>query len=274
MPTSDREQLQALQRSLDDEARPFREAASRVKATDAEDETGVAAVTLGSKGQLLSIRVDASWERVVGVGGLGEAVVAAYRNASIARAEAYADDVNGLERPESAGAAADPGADALEQAAYVDGIRGHGGAEEPFVHSHDRAVEVQRELQAALARSGDQVSDEGLAEGLLSYMEAMEDVVDQMLAQTDLIATTQVEGSSTSGRVRASITLAGEVKGIDFDSSWAPTAHPSNLGREALAAIQDGLRRAAIRSSENSAGRELSRLANDPHSILQHLRLS
>ena len=67
----------------------------------------------------------------------------------------------------------------------------------------------------------------------------------QLMAAQEQLASTQVTGSAGGGLVRATVTGAGEVVGLEIDPSAIDPSDAEGLADLVLAAIKDGNRAAA-----------------------------
>ena len=278
MTQSPRDELAEIRRGFEAEAGAFVSAGEAVaRPFSATDEEGVVSVTIDKSGLLRSVRLDNGWQAVLGTDGLGPAVVSTYRQALVERAQTWAERLD-----PNAPAHAEPAPLADDDAADVDVSGADGGAPTPGQATPgaaaDRAAQsaltMPRAVQDALAARGDEVPDAALFEGLLSYMDEAEAAFDRALQHVDAMATETVQGASSSGRVRATVTLAGELQAVDYDTGWIPQAHPFNISRETVEAFADARRRAAMRNAENTSLTEVQRLGNDPQALLEHLRLT
>ncbi|KRF34381.1 YbaB/EbfC family nucleoid-associated protein [Nocardioides sp. Soil805] len=280
MALSDAEQLANIQRGFEADAQPFVDAGRQVTSREAEDVDGIVKVTINKRGQLTAVLIDNGWEAALGTGGLGPAVVSAYQRAVTDRAEAFTTQVT-EPRPDGASGTTTPAGGASagttagdSEAEEVSGVPGMAAPGEAAEQAMQDSVQMQEAVRDALRGRGSTLSDDAVTAGLFSYMEAVESALDRALGQVEAVATTTVEGASGSGRVRATVTMAGDLQGLELDPSWAPSAHPFNLSRETVEAVNDALRRAALRSAESTDLADIKRLTSDPQLLLEHLRLT
>lgn len=236
------------------------------------DSTGMVEVGLDRHGRLTRVRLDNAWERHVGSAQLGSAIIAAYGTAAAERAQAWADGFDEENAPrrmtaEGVGSADEEVDDPALAPAPV----------EPSAVG-DRAIAesmaLPRSVAEALKNRGPEVTDESLVAGLLSFLEDADRAFDNTLAQLDALGSETASGHSSSGRVTAVVSLAGgEPRSLDVDAAWAVGAHPFNISREVVEAVNDAQRRAAMRAAEQSGAEDLRRL-QDPQQFLERLRLT
>jgi len=80
---------------------------------------------------------------------------------------------------------------------------------------------------------------------LSSLMAQAAQMQQQLMAAQEQLASTQVTGSAGGGLVRATVTGAGEVVGLEIDPSAIDPSDAEGLADLVLAAIKDGNRAAA-----------------------------
>jgi nucleoid-associated protein EbfC len=91
---------------------------------------------------------------------------------------------------------------------------------------------------------GPDVSGPGGAD-LSSLMAQAQQMQKQLMAAQEQLARTQVAGSAGGGLVRATVTGAGEVVGLEIDPSAIDPTDAEGLADLVLAAIRDGNRSVA-----------------------------
>jgi nucleoid-associated protein EbfC len=91
---------------------------------------------------------------------------------------------------------------------------------------------------------GPDVSGPGGAD-LSSLMAQAQQMQQQLMAAQEQLARTQVAGSAGGGLVRATVTGAGEVVGLEIDPSAIDPTDAEGLADLVLAAIRDGNRSVA-----------------------------
>lgn len=89
--------------------------------------------------------------------------------------------------------------------------------------------------------------------------------------------TREYAGRSASGHAKATVTGNGTVMDLSFDTSWLESAHPNNVGREAVQAIQDAYQHASGQDVESIVARSplgpMQRLSQDPTAMARALGL-
>ena len=80
---------------------------------------------------------------------------------------------------------------------------------------------------------------------LSSLMAQAQQMQQQLMAAQERLADTQVSGTAGGGLVRATVTGAGEVVGLDIDPTAIDPTDPEGLADLVLAAIRDATRAAA-----------------------------
>jgi DNA-binding protein YbaB len=240
------------------------------------DDSGLVEVGLDRHGRLVRVRVDNAWERRLGADGLGSAVIAAYGAAVAVRAERWAGGFDEDGNPRRASPATVSVDDPAEEDDAVDeSVLAPAPADPETVT--DRAVadsmELPRRFAEALQNRGPEVTDEAMVGGLLSFLEDADRAFDSALGQIDALAAGTATGRSSSGRVTAVVSLAGgEPRSLDIDSSWAVGAHPFNISREVVEAVNDAQRVAAVRAADQTGVEDVRRL-QDPQELLERMRL-
>jgi hypothetical protein len=235
------------------------------------DDTGTVEVGLDRHGRLTRVRLDNAWERRLGADGLGSAVIAAYGAAAALRAEGWAggfDDAapTRTTAPTPAGETHDEVDESVLAPAPVD-------PEEATDRSVADSMDLPRRFAEALANRGPEVTDEAMVGGLLSFLEDADRAFDSALVQIDALSAGTATGHSSSGRVTAVVSLAGgEPRSLDVDTSWAVGAHPFNISREVVEAVNDAQRVAAMRAAEQSGVEDVRKL-QDPQELLERMRL-
>lgn len=235
------------------------------------DDTGTVEVGLDRHGRLTRVRLDNAWERRLGADGLGSAIIAAYGAAAAVRAEAWADGFDDTAparttTPTPAGETDDEVDESVLAPAPVD-------PEEATDRSVADSMDLPRRFAEAIANRGPEVTDEAMVSGLLSFLEDADRAFDSALVQIDALGAGTATGHSSSGRVTAVVSLAGgEPRSLDVDTSWAVGAHPFNISREVVEAVNDAQRVAAMRVAEQSGVEDVRKL-QDPQELLERMRL-
>lgn len=117
-----------------------------------------------------------------------------------------------------------------------------------------------------------------------STMRALHDLLTEVNAAIDDI-TVQVRdqvrreyvGTSSSGRVRATLLGNGSLQNLELDRHWGEQAHGTNVGRESLEAVHDAYRRLASEDVESIVERSpigrMRRLSQDPVALAREVGL-
>lgn len=217
---------------------------------EGSDGTGSVTVRLTPEGRLDDVRVGMAWRDAVGPAGLAGAVLGAIQAAGVARLEEWGtamDAVLSGRAPQLR-----PAPDLYQTLAGR-------------LEGHVRPSRTPHEARAAEAE-------------LVAVMDELIASVDELSAQVDAVTTATSRGRSDhSGHVVADVTAAGDVTALEYDERWLERAHPANIGRETLAAVDDALRSTAGRSvGDVVAGsrlQELTDLLNDPAAVTVRLGL-
>lgn len=237
------------------------------------DDTGAVEVGLDRHGRLTRVRLGNDWERQLGADGLGSAVIAAYGTAAAARAEAWARGFDEDGTPRTVVPAADTRVDPADEVDESSLAPAPVDPQEATDRSVAESMDLPRRFAEALQNRGPEVTDEAMVGGLLSFLEDADRAFDRALGQIDAMAAGTATGRSSSGRVTAVVSLAGgEPRSLDIDASWAVGAHPFNISREVVEAVNDAQRVAAMRAAEQTGVEDVRRL-QDPQELLERMRL-
>ena len=269
-PSDAQEQLEQITAELERDRARFSAVGQQARRpVTGSDDTGTVEVGLDRHGRLTRVRLDNAWERRLGPDGLGSAVIAAYGAAAAVRAEAWAggfDDAAPARTTAPAGETHEEVDESVLAPAPVD-------PEEATDRSVADSMDLPRRFAEAIANRGPEVTDEAMVSGLLSFLEDADRAFDDALVQIDALSAGTATGHSSSGRVTAVVSLAGgEPRSLDVDVSWAAGAHPFNISREIVEAVNDAQRVAAMRAAEQSGVEDVRRL-QDPQELLERMRL-
>lgn len=272
-PSDAQEQLEQITAELERDRARFSAVGQQARRpVTGSDDTGTVEVGLDRHGRLTRVRLDNAWERRLGADGLGSAVIAAYGAAAAVRAEAWAGgfDESAPPRTSSPTAAGGETHEEVDESvlapAPVD-------PEEATARSVADSMDLPRRFAEAIASRGPEVTDEAMVSGLLSFLEDADRAFDDALVQIDSLSGGTATGHSSSGRVTAVVSLAGgEPRSLDVDMSWAVGAHPFNISREVVEAVNDAQRVAAMRAAEQSGVEDVRKL-QDPQELLERMRL-
>lgn len=212
-----RDTMETVGRTRDELARggvAFREAADKIVPVTAKDRTGAVSVTIDGQGRISQILVSMGWKQSLSADSLTAAVNEATTTAAIERMNTWGTDVvdaseRGLEQPTPL--PADDIVARLSQAADADGSG-----------TVERSMQAMRDLLRELVDSVDDVQRE-VREHL----------------------TREYAGRSGSGHASATVAGNGTLVDLAFDRSWLDSAHPNNIGREAVQAIHDAYQKAS-----------------------------
>ncbi len=227
-------------------------AASRSAATgyDGKDEFGTATVRLTPEGHLQDVRISMDWRTRVGADGLAAAVQAAITTAGVRRLEEWGHgmDVSMSGPPPSLSPAP----------ALYETMAGR-------LEDRVRSAKTPREVAA-------------VEQALVEVMDELIRDVDELTEQVDTALTSSVRGESSHEKhAVAEMSLTGEVVALEYDERWLARAHPANIGRETLAAVDAARRALAGRSITDviaqSRLQQLQVLLNDPDAVAQRLGL-
>jgi DNA-binding protein YbaB len=213
------------------------------------DDAGAVEVTVDDAGSVTRVRLDAGWKRVVGVRGLGPAVVSAVLQATTARLTSWAEGVD----------AAAPGQGSWNggTSSYADA-----GMPDPFA--------------AGRGEPGDPSSDASMANvrELLWLVDDMDRQLAQVTATMELNAQRPVVIGNATRTVRVTL-VGGSVTAVDFDQEWLSASFYERVAtaiHEALRAGEVHTQDAARQALDGApAVVELQRLASDPATLLRHL---
>lgn len=216
----------------------------------AQDDSGTVQITVDGRGRVSKVQVDRDWEDVVGVEGLGPAVLDAVNNAVMQRLAAWEIAV------------ADPG---NASGAGGGGTRGRpagGGASRtrpPAAPPPDRTAQQRQVPGSATPTDPAQV---------LAWLENFDAELDRFERRLTSRLHEETVGRSPGHHVTVTLT-GGQVSAIDIDQRWLDRgAHPHRLGEEIRGAFEAAYERGGDVSFESLLGDsplgKLYALGNDP----------
>lgn len=249
MSDSARDRIDTTREQLDRDTQRFERAADRAVPVTGTDSSGTVSARFDENGVLRSVTVTDAWRSAVGPDALAAAVMEAYGDAAAERARqwssAAAEELDAQAptlRP-----APSPSSSVVGQLAdTLDSARG--------------AVDVQASMQA-----------------VLELFEDLDRGIDEVFAGVENRLGSQHRGRSSSGHVDAVVSGAGELVSLETDHRWLAGAHAFNVGREVTEAVHDAMRQVAATDTatlfEGTSLERLSRLADDPERLAEHLGL-
>lgn len=241
--------METVGRARDDLARradPFRTAGESLRPVSGKDESGAVSVTVDGQGRITQIQVSMTWRAGISAHGLSAAV-----NEAVVRA--------GAQRMNDWG--------------------------EALVEASDRSVDAPTPLPAddiadrlrEAAASDPTGSVETSLQEMRDMVRELVDSIDQVQQEVRAHLRREYPGRSPSGHARATVTGNGTLVDLSLDTTWLEQAHPNNVGREALQAIQDAYQQMAgsdVSSIiDRSALGEAQRNAQDPLALARSLGL-
>jgi DNA-binding protein YbaB len=201
----DLSRLRELQREAADLARRLSAASTAAEAEFVgSDSAGVVEITIGSDGAPTRVRLDSGWRQVVGITGLGAAVIAALTAAVTERLSAWAGGMA-------------PAGDGRPAALDT----------EPYRHAE---LGDPSSRQSALA--------------LRDLMALVDDVTARLpeVAQAAEAATTASVTATNGGRTVRVTTVGGMVSAVDFDEQWLRSADHQRIEQAIQEALTTSVR--------------------------------
>lgn len=248
---SDVDRLFDRRDEIDRAAQVFGAAArSTARGYEGQDESRSVTVRLTPEGRLDDVRIAVSWQRHLGVAELSAAVLGAVATAGLSRLEEWGT--------------------AMDTA-----LSGPAPSLRPAEGLYD-TLAGQLEDHVRSARSPGEVA--AIEGALVEVMAELVSTVDELTEQVDEALSASVRGESGRDRhVVAELSLTGEILGITYDERWLEKAHPANIGRATMAAVDAAGRELAGRSVSDviasSRLQQLQTLLNDPVAVSQRLGL-
>ncbi len=209
--------MESVGRARDDLARragPFRTAGEALGPVSGQDRSGAVSVTVDGRGRITRIQVSMTWRQHLSTPGLAAAVNEAVTRAGELRMNDWGQ-------------------------ALVEESDRTAGAPTPL--PADDIAERLREASAADPNGGVETSMQGMRDMLRELV----DSIDQVQQEVQAHLHREYAGRSPSGHARATVTGNGTLVDLSLDTSWLDQAHPNNVGREALQAVQDAYQRMA-----------------------------
>lgn len=248
---SEVDRLYDVRDEVDRAAQAFGAAARpRREQYEGSNESGAVTVRVSADGVLTDVRVAMGWRDRVGATGLPSAVLAAVVAAVHGRLEDWGA---GLEEVRTG-----PAPRVRPAPGLYDTLAGR-------LEDHVRAARTPTEVAAVQA-------------ALVDVMDELVRSVEEVTADVDAALTATVSGVSGKERhVVAELGLASDLVALAYDDGWLERAHPANIGRETVAAVDDARRALAGRSVSDVVAR--SRLArmtamfDDPDAVSRRLGL-
>lgn len=243
------ERLAELRDRADSVAQKMEAAQHQAEEYTGSDGTGLVTVTMAADGPVREVTVQRAWRERLGVAGLPAAVQEALAAAATARLAAWSEAFAEQD------SAPDPRA-------------------RPALLTHETLAAQVDEL-ATGTMSGSQ--RRAALEELLAMAEEIERGIDQVSAQMQAQLDAAYTGRSQSGHVSATVTGAGAVSEIRYDTRWLGEAHELNIGRETTDALRAAYRRAGERTVAdavaNSPLGQIQALNQDPLGLARRLYL-
>jgi len=209
---------------------------------------GVVRVDLDAEGGLIHLQVGADWREVLNAPDLGHAILEAIGAAQVQRTIEWGRETE------------DAGEESLR-------------ARPLPVFESDLATQVAERLSESQTQPDAEVAMNALAESLREMRDSLRAV------RRDLqdVGASELRGVSDNSRtVEVTMRGTGEITDIRLDQRWLERAHPANINRLVLAAVEDARKRLAGRTTsdivQDSRLAELVRQLNDPDYIADRLR--
>lgn len=206
-------------------------------------------VELNREGRMVLVRVSPSWQDTLAPSELGGAILDALSAAQGSRLEEWGQEA--------------------EEAADED-LR----ARSLPVFEEDLATRLADRLPQASSPEEVEATLQTMATMLREVRESVRTARRDL---TDVLESTVRGVSDTTRKVEVTVQGTGEIADIRLDPAWLERAHPANINRLVLVAVEDAYARIAGRTVtdvvERSRLAELARLLNDPEYIDRQLRL-
>jgi DNA-binding protein YbaB len=213
------------------------------------DSTGLVTVSMVADGPVREVTVQRGWRERLGITGLSAAVQEAVQSAATARLGAWGE-------------------------AFVEQDSAPDPRPRPAPLTYETLAAQVDEL-ATGTMSGSQ--RQAALEELLAMAEEVERGIDQVSAQMQAVLDATYTGRSQSGHVSVTVTGAGAVTEIRYDSRWLGEAHELNIGRETADAFRAAYLRAGERTVAdavaNSPLGQIQALSQDPLGLARRLYL-
>ncbi|AGL19148.1 hypothetical protein [Actinoplanes sp. N902-109] len=237
-PTFDVSGLLELQRQANAMAAQWGAAASATQRRfTGADDAGAVDVVIDESGQPAKVRISPDWARIVGVRGLGAAIVAALQSASHQRLAAWAQAVT--EEPAPSTSVPQPSA-----------------SEPPAKPISAQSLHGLRDLF-------------DLIDGAIDELEQLQTGLERSAAQTDT-------ATNSNHTVRIS-TLAGAVTAIEFDEEWLRASTSERIAVAVEQALSVSVQRAADRqhdaASKTPSLARAQQLTASPETLLRQAGL-
>lgn len=204
-------------------------------------------VTIDAAGRVCEVSVSSGWRRQLEIDGLSEAVLEAAGEASSAQMRAW-------EVSAERGSAFKPVARPM-----------------PLSHETVAGQLADRVRPEAFNERCNVVLEE-----MVAMLEEVSRSLDEVTSQVESRLSSTFQGSSKSGRTKATITGAGDIADVHCDRRWLTNAHEYNIGRELTEAFQDAYRRmdSTTDSPAMNALKDLQSIASDPNKLARRLYLT
>ena len=171
-------------------------------------------VTLDARGRVAAVKVLAGWQRRVGPAELSTAVVAAVRDASTRRLEAWATAFGESSEDRSTSRAS--------------------GAPGPVPLDRE---DFQRRLNAAATGPMSAEDRRAALSELLELVESIERGIDEVSDKLQATLNATHTGLSPDRHVTVTVTGGGDPTAVRFDRGWLREAHEITIGRQLTAAF-------------------------------------
>lgn len=243
------EKLAVLRDQADSMAQKMEQAQAQGADLTGTDGTGSVTITMAAAGAVRAVTVDRAWRDRLGVTGLSAAVREAVEAATTARMEAWGD-------------------------AFVEQGDSPDPPPRPMPLSFETTAHQLDELATGTMDGGQR---RAALEELLAMAEAIERGIDQVSAQMHEYLDATYTGRSRNGHVSVTLTGAGAVSEVKYDSRWLQEAHEVNIGRETAEAFQTAYRLAGERTVADLVARsplgDVQALGQDPLGLARRLHL-